>query len=211
MRFIFRKRALEATDNSGLQNAIDWIEKQQTSSQADQTDQTEEAIDKEEEGKLSTLKCEECGKLFSSTERAEYHSFKTKHQNFVETTEVIKKLSKEERIKYLEELRKKSAERKAEKSKIDLEEAKQNEMIRRKAAKESSESKQKLEEIEMQKAAEKRKREKEEDRLAKERIKAQIEADKLERQRKVPNLLFYSLVIPYRFWKRKRHQRCQRM
>lgn len=170
----FRQQALEATANSGLVAAIEWLEKQPSTEQRE-TD---------ENGKTATLKCDDCGKLFSSAERAQFHAFKTNHQSFSESTEVIRKLTPEESLKYLDELRAKRAAKKGEMALKDAEEAKRNEMIRRKAGKETIETKQKLQEKEMRLAAEQRAREKEEDRLAKARIKAQIEADRLERKQK---------------------------
>ena len=58
-------------------------------------------------GTAASLKCTDCGKLFSSPARAEYHATRTDHQNFEESTEVIKPLTEEEKKAKLEDLRKK--------------------------------------------------------------------------------------------------------
>lgn len=87
-------------------------------------------------------------------------------------------LTEEEKKERLAQLR----EKLAEKRKLDAlkrqEEDKQNELIRRKATKDTAEIRRQLEEQERLKDLEKRNREKQEDKLQRERIKAQIEEDR---------------------------------
>lgn len=44
-----------------------------------------------------SIKCEECGKLFKSQTEVEFHSAKSGHENFAESTEEIKPLTEEEK------------------------------------------------------------------------------------------------------------------
>lgn len=115
---------------------------------------------------------------------AEFHAMKTGHDNFSQSTDVIKPLTDEEKKAALEELRKKAAERKALKDIVDKEEQKKNEKIRMKSTKEVQEIKEALEKKERLKEAADKRKEKIADKQAKERIQAKIAADKEERRLK---------------------------
>lgn len=116
---------------------------------------------------------------------AERHAIKTQHQNFSESTEIIKPLTEEEKKQKLAELKARLAEKRAKESESSIEERKQAERIRRKAGQDMSAVKEEMEAKEMKKVFDAKKREKELDRIAKANIKAKIEQDKLERQAKV--------------------------
>jgi hypothetical protein len=124
------------------------------------------------------LKCNDCGIMFTSVDFAQLHATKTGHDDFSESTEKVPVLNNEEKAQRLADLR----EKLKEKRKLDAikaeEEARKNELIRRKATKDTAEIKRELEAKEAEKALKERLREKEEDRLARARIKQQIEDDR---------------------------------
>ncbi|KAI9303407.1 ubiquitin-related domain-containing protein, partial [Cunninghamella echinulata] len=139
---------------------------------------------KDGEQTAQSLICNECKKLFRDAASAQRHAMKTEHQDFSESTEVIKPLTEEEKKQKLAELKARLAEKRALQAKESIEEQKQAERIRRKAGQDLTAVKEELESKEIKKAFEAKKKEKEMDRLAKAKIKAQIEQDKLERQAK---------------------------
>lgn len=147
------RRALKATNNAGLQPALDWIEKHQYDPPED------------DESQARTL-----GGSPGSAEDAHVKEEKPQVQ-----------LTEEERQKKLEELQEKMAQRRLEREKEEAEQRRQNEKIRRQAGKELIEAKEKLQEKEMQDLLQQRKREKQEEKLARERVKKQIEQDRLDR------------------------------
>lgn len=116
---------------------------------------------------------------------AERHAARTGHQNFAESTEVIKPLTEEEKKQKLAELRSRMAEKRAIREAQEAAERREAERIRRKAGKEISAAKEELQAKEIKQAFEMKKKEKELDRIAKAKVKAQIEADKRERAAKV--------------------------
>lgn len=152
-----------------------------------------------------SLVCDECGKKFRSQQAAEcespdsaqyllinlyrcasgaVHAGKTEHSAFSESTEEIKPLTEEEKKEKLEQMRAAMAAKRAAKSKEDVEDARRNEQIRRKAGKESGAAQQELKLKQAEKEAEARKREKLADMQAKNKVKQQIEQDKKERAEK---------------------------
>jgi hypothetical protein len=124
------------------------------------------------------LKCNDCGKMFTSVDFAQLHATKTGHDDFSESTEKVPVLTDEEKTQRLAELREKLKEKRRLDAIKAEEEARRNEMIRRKATKDTAEIKRELEAKEAEKAMKERMREKQEDRLARERIKQQIEEDR---------------------------------
>ncbi|KAJ3383014.1 hypothetical protein HDU92_004431 [Lobulomyces angularis] len=203
-------RALKETKNSGLQPALDWLDQHQDDDFSDEPEKTyslasvssdneakpvENPISTEKEGgeisaedlTAQSLQCgmvDDCGKLFKDGSAAEFHAIKTSHQNFSESTNQIKPLTTEEKEAKLAELKERMAIKRAEKLLKEKEEAKENEMKRRRTGKEIIEAKEKQQELEMKLALEQKKKEKMEDKIARDKIKAQIEEDKRERERK---------------------------
>ncbi|TPX59748.1 hypothetical protein SpCBS45565_g07667 [Spizellomyces sp. 'palustris'] len=194
-------KALQVTKNAGLQPAMDWL-----FAHAEDPDPTDEELASgdggegrpgdgsvaEDEGVITpeqataqSLKCDDCGRLLRDAAAAEFHAVKSGHTNFSESTEAIKPLTEEEKAAKLAELQARLAAKREEKRRLEAEDAKGRERVRRATGKEMTELKEKIKEQEMQKALEAKKKEKEDDRKAKEKIKAQIEADKRERARKV--------------------------
>ncbi|KAL1633710.1 hypothetical protein SLS58_010974 [Diplodia intermedia] len=181
-----RERAEIALKKSGsLQNAIDWLEKNQDKSLDDI--KAEDATAPPDPGpgeQAQSLKCNDCGKMFRTHAQAEFHASKSGHVDFEESTEEIKPLTEEEKKARLEELRAKLAQKRAGLSEQDKIDKKKNDEIRRKATKEGQDAKEALQAKERMKEAEQKRREKQADIDARKRVQAQIEAQKIERKRK---------------------------
>ncbi|BGO95268.1 hypothetical protein NBRC10512_003031 [Rhodotorula toruloides] len=177
-------KALRATKNSGLSPALDYLEKH-----ADEGEEFwAEPVEGEEEGvvdlEAKSLKCSECGKLFRNQALAQYHSTKSGHTEFEESTEELKPLTEEEKAQKLAELRARMEEKRKAQAKLDAEEARRNEEIRRKSGKDEAAAKADLQLREAEKQAALRKKEKADELAARKRIKEQIEADKRARAEK---------------------------
>ncbi|ORX69084.1 hypothetical protein DL89DRAFT_268120 [Linderina pennispora] len=178
-------KALKATQGKGLQAALDWLDSHQNDAGIDDPieeapAQTVDSTDTEEAPAASapaqSLVCNECGKQFSSHDKASYHA------DFSESTEAVKPLTEEEKAARLAEIQDKiAAKRKAQADK-DKEEQRRNEMIRRKAGQEEQDIREKLQTQEQLKAIAKQRQEKELDKLARQRVKEQIESDRKERE-----------------------------
>ncbi|CDZ96768.1 Predicted ubiquitin regulatory protein [Phaffia rhodozyma] len=174
--------ALKATQNSGLQPAMDHILANMDNAvpapeEADEEDEEEaKAIEAGQDAK--SIKCTECDKIFKNTALANFHAEKSGHTSFEESTEEIKPLTEEEKKARLEELREKMAAKRAVKAKQEAIDNKANEALRRKAGKESLDIKENLQLKQANKEALERKREKDADAKARAAIKAQIEEDK---------------------------------
>ncbi|TKY85600.1 hypothetical protein EX895_005762 [Sporisorium graminicola] len=135
-------------------------------------------------GEAKSIKCTDCGKTFKSPAFASFHAEKSGHTSFEESTEEIKPLTEEEKKAKLEELRAKLSAKRAAQSKIDAEESRANEKIRRKAGQDLTEVKEDMKRKEQIKEAERKRKEKADDAAFKAKVKAQIEADKRERAAK---------------------------
>ncbi|KAI9090285.1 ubiquitin-related domain-containing protein [Phlyctochytrium arcticum] len=136
-----------------------------------------------EQATAQSLVCDDCGRILRDATAAEFHAMKTTHQNFSESTQVIKPLTEEEKKAKLADLQARLIARKEEKRRLEIEEAKGREKIRRATGKEMTEMKEQLEEKEMAKALQAKKKEKEDEKRAKDKIRLQIEEDKKERAR----------------------------
>jgi len=137
-----------------------------------------------EEAKATSLKCDDCGKLFRSAEFAEMHAVKTQHSNFSESTEEIAPLTAEEKAAKLKEIESKMHARRMEREAKEKEEAIAREKLRRKQGQEMVAAKAAQDEAEMKKIAEQRRLEKLEERAAKQRVLDQIARDRAEREAK---------------------------
>ncbi|CAO3664358.1 unnamed protein product [Umbelopsis ramanniana] len=198
------EKAWKKTNGAGLQPAMDWIlehsedadideplvegqslQAAATTSSASTTGTAEDEGEiKDGEQTAQSLICNDCQKLFRDASAAERHAIRTSHQNFSESTEIIKPLSEEEKKEKLAELKARLAEKRALREVQEKEEKKSNEKIRRKTGQEVILAKEKMEEEQMKKAFAAKRKEKEEEKAAKANIKAQIEADKRERAAK---------------------------
>lgn len=137
-----------------------------------------------EAAKASSLKCDDCGKLFKSAEFAEMHAVKTQHSNFSESTEEVAPLTAEEKAEKLKEIESKMHARRMEREAKEKEEAIAREKLRRKQGQEIVAAKAAQDEAEMKKIAEQRRLEKMEERAAKQRVLDQIARDKADRAAK---------------------------
>ncbi|VDC05182.1 unnamed protein product [Peniophora sp. CBMAI 1063] len=203
--------ALRATNNRGLQPAMDFIlehnddpipeagAQPSASSGGDvpMDEDDEEAALRAAMGKASanvasvpadvearSIKCSQCGKIFKNTALANFHAEKSGHDQFEESTEEIKPLTEEEKKQRLADLREKMAAKRAVKAKQEAEEAKANELIRRKGGQDMGKIQEELKAKQVKRDMEAKKREKEDEARAKAAVKAQIEADKRERAAK---------------------------
>jgi hypothetical protein len=206
--------ALRATNNKGLQPAMDFILEHNedpipdptsaaaatSSAQPIDVDDDEDTAalravygtgpgaaaqaDADAGVEARSIKCSECGKIFKNTALANFHAEKSGHDQFEESTEEVKPLTEEEKKQKLAELRDKMSEKRMRKAEEEAKEAKANELIRRKAGKEASQIKEDLKNKQILKDLEAKRREKEDEKKAHAAIKVQIEADKRERAQK---------------------------
>ncbi|KAI0317233.1 ubiquitin-related domain-containing protein [Amylostereum chailletii] len=206
--------ALKATNNRGLQPAMDFILEHNDDPVPEPGSQSSssgaglpqgEPMDEDEDaealraayGKASanvasggadveakSIKCAECGKIFKNTALANFHAEKSGHDQFEESTEEIKPLTEEEKKQKLQELKEKMAKKRSVKAVEEAKEAKANEIIRRKAGQDLGQAQEDLKAKQLAKDIAAKKREKDEDARARAAIKAQIEADKKARAEK---------------------------
>ncbi|KAJ2006603.1 hypothetical protein H4R26_001284 [Coemansia thaxteri] len=186
-------KALRATNNSGLQPALDWLEAHANDEGIDDPIDTSAAAPSDEpatdnaapaatsDQPAQSLVCNECGKQFKSAELAQYHATKSGHADFAESTEAVKPLTEEEKKEKLDELQQRITEKRKMREDAEKAEQRQNELLRRKAGQDMTEQNERLKELTMKRELEKQKREKEDDKRAAQRIKDQIEQDKRDR------------------------------
>lgn len=200
------EQAVARTGGNDIQTAMDWILSNDDEAFVEPAPQTSdsnvseppvkdtgenEAPHEEEEEPASptsqsakSIKCDDCGKLFSTQTDVEVHASKTGHEKFSESTEEKKPLTEDEKKEQLARIEAKLKQRRLEREAKEKQEQRDREINRIKSGKEILEAKKRHEELETKKLLELRRREKEETRLAKERVKAQIEQDKVARKLK---------------------------
>ncbi|ORY09400.1 ubiquitin-related domain-containing protein [Clohesyomyces aquaticus] len=182
------KAELAIKQTGGLQEAIDWLDKNSEKTVAQLKEEQASAVEEPpalkpgEEAK--SLQCDDCGKQFRSVAQAEFHASKSGHENFSESTEEIKPLTEEEKAQKLELMKQRLAEKRAAQAEQEKIDRKKNEQIRLKATKESQDIKEELQKKERIKEAQAKKREKQEEADARKRVLAKLEADKQERKLK---------------------------
>lgn len=206
-----KERAQIALKQGGsLQNALDWLAKNEDKS-TDQLKEEQAAAASEEPPELQpgeiplakSLRCLDCNKTFRTMAQAQFHGSKSYvppnspkpylvptnhptsgHENFEESEEEIAPLTEEEKAAKLEALKAKLAAKRAAEAEQDKIDRKKNEQIRMKNTKESQDAKEELQKRERIKEAQAKKREKQEEAEARKRVLAKLEADKQERKRK---------------------------
>lgn len=119
-----------------MQNAIDWLEKNQDKSideiKAEDAAPSSSSPPPPGPGEeAQSLRCNDCGKMFRSHAQAEFHASKSGHVDFEESTEEIKPLTEEEKKARLEELRAKLALKRAGQSEQDKLDKKKNDVSHR--------------------------------------------------------------------------------
>lgn len=202
------EKALSVTGNQGVEPAMEWLlahaesmdEAETNSTAAGDQNQIEDAATtpttepnsdstssptaESSDKTPKSLKCDECGKLFTSQIEVEFHAAKSGHASFSESTEEKKPMTEEERAEQLRKLEEKMKEKRKEREEKEKLEALEREKNRIKSGKEMIAAKKRLEDEEIKKMVEQRKREKMEDKLARQRVKDQIEQDRLARKEK---------------------------
>ncbi|PLW08441.1 hypothetical protein PCANC_16068 [Puccinia coronata f. sp. avenae] len=193
------ERALKATGGRSVDEALDWLEKNEDLPAEEDDKKQEEGNNNgpvphakastpnhnEKKGEMAKgLKCADCGKFFKNNPLASYHSEKSGHINFDEVEYEDKPLTEEEKQARLDRLREQLKERQLAKKKVEENERKVNEVIRRKGGKDMSAIKEEMKKKEMEKEIAQRKKDKLEDEMAKARARAAIAEDKEARARK---------------------------
>jgi hypothetical protein len=180
------KKAVEATGNTDVQSAMEWIlknkaEQAPSDSGAPSPNGASKPPETEE---VKSYKCNECEKIFRNAEEMEVHAARTKHVDFSESTEEKRPLTEEEKKEQFRLIEEKLKVKRAEREAREKKEALESEKNRMKSGKELAEYKRKFEEQQMKELAEARRQEKIDDRMARERIKALIAADRQARKDK---------------------------
>ncbi|OAV95351.1 hypothetical protein PTTG_09563 [Puccinia triticina 1-1 BBBD Race 1] len=192
------ERALKATENRSVDAALDWLEQHGDNLPPEDEEGNGEPKpveeNKTEPGTMGAsspkpnmakgLKCTECDKFFKNNALASYHSEKSNHVNFDEVEYEAKPLTEQEKQERLDRLREQLKERQLAKKKLEAQENKANEAIRRKGGKDMINIKEELKRKEMEKEIAQRKKDKLEDEMAKARARAAIAEDKANRARK---------------------------
>ncbi|KAJ2353857.1 hypothetical protein IWW50_000098 [Coemansia erecta] len=182
-------KALKATNNAGLQQALDWLSENAGQAFLDEPIDTTTTNEEEEASATTTvadeqaqsLVCNECGKQFKNEDLAQYHAVKSGHTDFAQSTEAVKPLSDEEKRQKLEELQTRIAEKRRKRDEEEKAEQRKNEILRRKAGQDQGEQQERLKEQQALREVERQRQLKEEDKRAAARIKLQIEQDKRDR------------------------------
>lgn len=131
-----------------------------------------------------SIKCDDCGKLFKTSEEVEFHAVKSGHTSFSESTEEKKPLTEEEKQEKKRNLEEKIKQRRKEREEKEAKEALEREKKRIQMGQQIAERKRQMQEVEMKRLAEERKKDKLEDKLARQRVKDQIERDRQARREK---------------------------
>lgn len=191
--------AVSKIDTKDVNTAMDWLlsheEEPESEAPSNPAPAEEIAVEEAQQSgaennsneaaqQAKSIRCDDCGKLFKTTDEVEFHATKSGHSNFSESSEEKKPLTEEEKKEQLAKIEAKLRQRRLEREAREKEEALLREKNRIKSGKEMLEAKKKYEEQEMKKIVEQRRREKEEERLARQRVRDQIEQDKLARKAK---------------------------
>ncbi|XP_042228110.1 UBX domain-containing protein 1-like isoform X2 [Homarus americanus] len=201
------KKALSATGGGGIEQAMEWLlahaddpginDPPAEEAPAPTTKTEEEKMDTtttegkeagageegtaEEEGAKS-IKCDDCGKLFQTSEEVEFHAVKSGHSNFSESTEEKKPLTEEEKLLKKRTLEDKIRQRRREREMEEEKEARDRERKRIQMGQEIAERKRNMQDQELKRIAEERKKEKMEDKIARQKVKEEIERDRQARK-----------------------------
>lgn len=174
MLFLSELAIKKAADPS-IESAMEWLLTHEedepepetpTATQPDQIDaaipqqqqQPESATSSESVSVAKSIKCDDCGKLFNTQLEVEFHSTKSGHQNFSESTEEKKPLTEEEKKEQLAKIEAKLRQRRLEREAREKQEELEREKVRIRSGKELLEAKKKQEEVEIKKIVEQRRR-----------------------------------------------------
>lgn len=171
--FLFSELALKNIKNPTLETAMEWLlsheeEPETEAVESEQIDSSNHVQDIQQPESTSSssetlpvaksIKCDECGKLFKTQLEVEFHSTKSGHQQFSESTEEKKPLTEEEKKEQLAKIEEKLRQRRLEREAREKQEALEREKVRIRSGKELLEAKKKQEELEIKKIVEQRKR-----------------------------------------------------
>lgn len=196
--------AIQNSGSNNLEATMDWLishtdEFNNPDSQSQiAAKEQENSSDKNEPNKseVKSIKCDDCGKLFTSQEEAEFHASKIGHRHFSESTEEKLAPTEEEKREQMDIILNKLKQRRLQREAKEKEEDLQREKMRIKSGKELFEAKKRYEENEMKKFMEQKKRDKEDERLARQRVREQIEQDKLARKEKIEAVQQAQPILP---------------
>jgi len=187
MGFVKEKaeKALKATNELGLEEAINWLTDNETLLESGGGSTVE--LVEEEEKQSSTqaaksLQCDECGKLLKDAASAEFHAAKSGHSQFSESIEEIQPMTEEQKREQVEALQKRLKEARAEKAEKEAIEAREAEKRRRAVGQDVALVRQRQQEAEMKKLADEKRRDKLEEKMAKQRVLDQIRQDREDRR-----------------------------
>ncbi|KAM3174748.1 hypothetical protein ACTXT7_009927 [Hymenolepis weldensis] len=185
----YAEQAVKETNSGGIEAALDWIAEHPNEPGPSQS--TEESSTPA----VRSYVCEECGKKLRNDDEMEFHSAKTGHCSFSESSEEVKALTEEERKAKMEALRVRISfitkpiilqVALDEKKKQRLEKEKQNEIEdekrRRDQGKKLLNAKQEFKEKMERLEAEEKMRQKAEDKAHRAQLLAEIERDRAERR-----------------------------
>lgn len=156
-----------------LEGAVDWLTEHQDDVDIDQPIPAVVAL---------SYRCNDCGKILSNMANLELHANKTGHSDFEESTERVKPLSAEDKIKKIAEIKELLKAKRAERENAEKEDEKEREKQRRFMGKEMAKTREQVEAEQRKRDAMLRRREKEDARRERERIRAELAKDKAERQ-----------------------------
>ncbi|KAJ2305233.1 hypothetical protein H4R23_006343 [Coemansia sp. Cherry 401B] len=184
-------KALQATNNAGLTQALDWLDANKDSPTLDEPLEAAPAAAESSaaaepsapasDGQAQSLVCNECQKQFKNEELAQYHAVKSGHTDFAQSTEAVKPMSEEEKQQKLAELQARISAKRQRRAEEEKEEQRKNELLRRKAGQDHAEQQERLKEQQVKRELDLQRRQKEDDKRAEQRIKQQIEQDKRDR------------------------------
>ncbi|VDN99445.1 unnamed protein product [Rodentolepis nana] len=172
----YAEQAVKETNSRSIEAALDWIAENPNEPGPSQS------IEGSSNLVARSYVCEECGKKLRNDDEMQFHSAKSGHCNFSESSEEVKALTEEEKKAKMEALRVALEEKKKKRFEGEKQREIDDEKRRRNQGKTlltaKQEFKQKMERLE----AEDRKRQKAEDKAYRAQLLAEIEKDKAERQ-----------------------------
>jgi thiol-disulfide isomerase/thioredoxin len=164
-------------NGGSVEGAVDWLTEHQDDEDIDLPIPTTAS------GVVAqSYRCNECGKILSNMANLELHANKTGHSDFEESTERVKPLTEEEKVKKIAEIKDLLKAKRAERENAEKEEEKERERQRRFMGKEMAKTREQVEMETRKREVYLRKKEKEDARRERERIRAELAKDKAERQ-----------------------------
>nr|CDS30189.1 UBX domain containing protein 1 [Hymenolepis microstoma] len=172
----YAEQAVKETNIRGIEAALDWIaENPNEPGPSQSTEDVSNLV-------ASSYVCEECGKKLRNDDEMQFHSAKSGHCNFSESSEKVKALTEEERKAKMEALRVALEEKKKKRLEEERQKEFEDEKRRRNQGKTFLTAKQEFKEKMERLEAEEMKRQKAADKAYRAEVLAQIEKDRAERK-----------------------------